>query len=108
EVPWAAPHSIYFQFFSEWGMIAGILALAVVAWASYRWFIRTNDITKASPPNSDIVNTRVALTASFMAFLIHGLVSGITNTLVSQVIMVLVVAWMIGLSISTEKGKVRA
>lgn len=103
EVLVAAPHNIYLQFFTEWGIIAGILFLGVVAVGCYKWFTQTNKVIHSSPPDSDKVNIRVALTASLMAGLIHGLFSGIINTPLSQIMMVLLLAWMIGLSVSGKK-----
>lgn len=99
------PHNIYLQFFSEWGIPAGILFLAIVILGSYKWYKSSNEAIDSSPPNSNKVNTRVALTASLLAALIHGLVSNIFNTPMSQVMMVLVLAWMIGLSLRDEKKK---
>lgn len=101
----AHPHNFYLQFSSEWGLIAGILLIAIIVTACFEWYIRTNEIIETESENSSAVNTRVALTASLMAALIHGLVSGISHTPLSQIMMVLVLAWMIGLSMRDKKAK---
>lgn len=99
------PHNIYIQFIGEWGVPAGLLLLAVIVNGGYFWFIQTKEVMNNAPKNSNKLNVRVALTASLLAALTHGLVSGIINTSLSQIMMVVVVGWLIGISLPKLKVK---
>lgn len=90
----AAPHNIYLQIISEWGIPVFIILSIIIAIALLKWF-------KFEPQKTEIkgVNTieiKAALSASILAALIHGFFSGIINTPLSQLMMVLVLAWAIG------------
>lgn len=93
--PFAAPHNIYLQFASEWGLIAfGILVFicisSYIAWIKFcRGEIKKGD-------DSIQLSVMAALTASITAAAIHGFFSGIINTPMSQVLMVIVLGWAIG------------
>lgn len=104
-VKYSAPHNAYLQVFSEWGIPAGVIFLVIIFVGSYYWYKSTNKIIISSGKNSNMVNTRVALTASLIAALIHGFFTNILNTPISQILMILILAWMIGISLSVDYTK---
>lgn len=89
---YAHPHNFALQFLAEWGSIAfiALTALGVMLFVSlYRHF--------GAVPRSGR-NRLIFLTVcwSFMAALIHALLSGVMHTPMSQMWFILILAWLLG------------
>lgn len=91
----AAPHNMYLQVLTEWGVIA----FGFLAWTGINGYINwIKEIKKKLPifktPEASI---RLGLTMSISAALMHAFVSGIMNSPLSQLWGVIVIGWMIAL-----------
>ncbi|NBC00877.1 MAG: hypothetical protein GVY15_08450 [Bacteroidetes bacterium] len=98
-----SPHNAVLQFAAEWGLIAATLLVIIVAWALVAWVRQSIAVvrTDGGGPHSQV---RVALTAVLMAALAHTMVSGLVVAPLSQLLMVLVVGWALGLYIVTAQN----
>lgn len=96
---YAAPHNIYLQIASEWGLLAFITLAVICVFGYVKWIKYCREKAKSShkPEESHSLNVLAALTASITAAAIHGFFSGIINTPLSQLVMILVLGWTISL-----------
>jgi len=99
------PHDLLLQILAEWGLPAGLAAVALVfggvlAW-SRRWQGWEASLGSGPPGWTEAVPP--ALTASLLAGLGHGMVSGVAVMPMSQAMAVLVVGWIMGVHQGTWK-----
>lgn len=99
----ATPHNVFLQFAVEWGIPAALIFTGVVITGFYYWIRNTNKAFGTLDLNSSSVNVRVAITASLLAGLIHSGYSNIFNSPLSQILMVLVVGWAVGIYFNDTK-----
>ena len=93
----AHPHNALVQWAAEWGLpsmalICGLLIMGFVAWLR-----RSRDLaTDADRAGNSVLP--VALTASCLAAATHAMVSGIIVMPLSQIMLIVVSGWMLGLA----------
>ncbi|MDX1637847.1 MAG: O-antigen ligase family protein [Balneolaceae bacterium] len=92
--PWSTPHNIILQSAAEWGIPATLLAIYLVFSGFYK-FVKQS-LADRIFENDSLVLLRITLVTSLLAALTHSMVSGIFNSSLSQLIMVIVVAMAIG------------
>ena len=88
----AAPHNFYLQFLSEWGLIA-FLAFIILIIIFLVMINKNYSNKKRNMPNKTIY---LAFAWSITSAFIHSFFSGVFNTPMSQMWLVLVLAWFIG------------
>ena len=88
----AHPHNITLQLMNEWGIPAALCLIYVVFSGFTQWVKQQRMISNS--PKSSLIPT--ALTASFIAAMIHGHLSGIFVMPLSQLSFALISGWMIG------------
>lgn len=93
----AAPHNIYLQIISEWGIPVVLILTLLIGYGIFKWLDFCGKERDNKQENSLSLITLAALTGSILAGGIHGFFSGIINTPLSQLIMIIVIAWIIGL-----------
>lgn len=93
------PHNILLQIASEWGLPATVMASIIAVAGLIGWSIgrRSKWWAGATPSNSHEQAVPPALTASLLAGMGHGMVSGTFVMPVSQAMAILVAGWMLGL-----------
>ena len=97
----AHPHNFYVQILSEWGIIVFVLLATVFVFGCMKWFgFCRKNMNSESPKKLHI---KAALTASLAAGAMHSFISGLMHTPLSQILMVIVLGWAIGLYYN-EKG----
>jgi len=90
----AAPHNIYLQTGSEWGIPVLLIFLSITAASLWKWKVRIPKKNSGTPEVD--MNLYGSLTASVVAGLTHGFFSGLLNTPLSQLLMVMVFALAVG------------
>ncbi len=92
------PHNAFFQFLSEWGGLATtiIIVLGLRGLASFVRLSKTKERRPADP------FTKVAVTTSALAALMHAMLSGVIVMPASQVALALVLGWSLGLCLQTK------
>ena len=98
------PHNAVLQFAAEWGLIAATLLVFIAAWALVAW-VRQSIHVARSEDDARRTQVRVALTASLLAALAHTMVSGLVVAPMSQLLLVLVVGWAMGLYVLTAQAE---
>ena len=106
----AHPHSAYFQWVSEWGLVSFALICGLLVYGFTKWvkFCR-HTLHKDNGEESIIL---ISLTASLVAGATHALVSGIIVMPFSQMLMCLVIGWVLaiyfsaGISNSSHSGAI--
>ena len=86
------PHNAVLLIAVEWGIPAAIIAVVLVLWGYFAWLKRSRILL--SENNSILI---VALTASLTAGISHALVCGVTIMPMSQLFLVIVTGWIIGI-----------
>lgn len=99
----AHPHNSILQIAAEWGLPVTLFVIILTIFALIAW-LKT---IKCSKINKSDGNIYPALVASLITGSIHSLFSGIIVMPLSQIMMVLVVGWMIGISSQCNIGKFR-
>ena len=89
----AHPHNITLQLMGEFGIPAAISIIFIVIASFIRWVKHQR---KVSGRNQSLTST--ALTASFIAAIIHGHLSGVFVMPLSQLSFVIICGWMISIS----------
>ena len=101
----AHPHSFLFQLMGEWGFIAALLVLMLAV--SIGWvFLR--DLKRHSKSLSSNRTLQAMLATSLIAGAIHTNLSGLLIMPASQVTVILIGGWVLGLSGNTTKSKQNA
>ncbi len=91
-----SPHNVYLKWICEWGLLAGGLMIGLCGWGVWSWIRQVRRGLWAGMRSGEDV-LRVALTASVLAACVHGGFSAVGGAPLSQVCLVLVVGWMLGL-----------
>jgi len=86
------PHNFYLQFLSEWGIFAFLALLAIIIIGML--FVYKNYYKTLGQSNNRIIY--ITLTWSLCAGLIHAFFSGVIMTPLSQIWLVLIIAWFYG------------
>lgn len=89
---YAHPHNFYIQFLSEWGLFA-FIALSILLIVFFKFIYKNYSSIKRSNSNKTIYLTFIW---SLLVALIHAFFSGVMMTPISQVWLLLVVAWLLG------------
>lgn len=110
----AHPHNSLLQIACEWGIPAALIVLYVFCRGSFKWVMHCRNsllLNSRSRENNDAKaeqtfagELKVALTAAFLAGAAHSLVSGIIVMPLSQIAMVIVIGWMIGIYQREQAG----
>lgn len=90
--PLAHPHNITLQLIAEYGIPAALSLIVVISSSFILWAKQQRQLAKK---NQTLVPT--ALTASFIAAVIHGHLSGVFVMPLSQLSFIVICGWMIGL-----------
>jgi len=90
----AHPHNFYIQILSEWGIIVFTLLGAVFIYGIIKWFQLCRETMDSACPAK--LHIKAALTASLVAGAMHMFISGLMQTPLSQLLMVIVLGWVIG------------
>ncbi len=93
--PLTSPHSIYLMWIAEWGIPAFLVFVYIIFDHLKNWIKQV--VEKPSVK-------KVAITAALFAGTIHSGVSGLLITPLSQLIFVILLGWIIGLSF-TQRGE---
>ena len=91
----AHPHNAPLQFAAEWGIPAACLILFLFLYGTFHWVKQYKVNIKHYTKNQSLI--RISLFASLIAGSIHSLFSGIVVMPISQLCMLLVIAWMLAL-----------
>lgn len=87
----AHPHNFYLQILSEWGIIVFILSSVLFAYLLTKWI----GFCRSDEDRGEHIIKHAALSASLFAGLLHGFVSGVFHTPLSQILAVIIIGWMI-------------
>lgn len=103
----AHPHNSLIQIAVEWGLPAALIVVFLFSWGIWRWTKKDNlSQINIGAENHPVIS--IALFASLITAAVHALFSGIIIMPHSQVMMVLVLGWMLGLYFNTRKQAVPA
>ncbi len=93
------PHNIYLQIASEWGLIVFIILVIICVYGYSKWvkFCKSKSQSEPNKSDSTEITKLAALTASMTSAAAHGFVSGIIYTPLTQLIMIIVLGWVIGI-----------
>jgi putative inorganic carbon (hco3(-)) transporter len=94
------PHNFYIQFLTEWGLIA-FVSLVLMLFVFYKMIIGNFKNTHRNPANKIIY---IAFVWAITSALIHASLSGVMHTPLSQIWLILICAWLIGHSKTTNKN----
>tara|TARA_B100000953_G_scaffold195153_1_gene160741 strand:- start:13 stop:489 length:477 start_codon:yes stop_codon:yes gene_type:complete len=83
---------------AEYGWISTLLLLSLIVWAFSSWIKKT----KQSKLDDCDLNFRVALTASIITAASHSLVSGVMIMPLSQLMLVVIIGWIVGIYFSNQ------
>jgi O-antigen ligase len=101
-IPYAHPHNALLQLAAEWGIPAALMVLALFFWGAMRWVQHSK--SKLATMEGD--NLRVALFGSLLTAALYSLFDGVIVMPISQVMLVLIIGWMLGmLSFSESRSK---
>lgn len=89
---WAHPHNSVLQIGYEYGIPALFIVLGLILWGYYKWYIQTST-TELSDDESVI---RIGISMSLLAGLGYSLLSGVIVMPLSQLWMVLIGGWALG------------
>ena len=92
------PHMSILNWAAEYGWISTLLLLSLIVWAFSSWIKKT----KQSKLDDCDLNFRVALTASIITAASHSLVSGVMIMPLSQLMLVVIIGWIVGIHFSNH------
>jgi putative inorganic carbon (HCO3(-)) transporter len=92
------PHMSVLRWAAEYGWISTLLLLSLMVWAFSSWV----KSTKQSKRDDRDLNIRVALTASIITAASHSLVSGVMIMPLSQLMLVVIIGWIVGIHFSNH------
>ena len=92
------PHMSVLRWAAEYGWISTLLLLSLMVWAFSSWV----KSTKQSKRDDLDLNIRVALTASIITAASHSLVSGVMIMPLSQLMLVVIIGWIVGIHFSNH------
>ena len=92
------PHMSLLKWAAEYGWISTLLLLSLIVWAFSSWIKNT----KQSKLDDCDLNFRVALTASMITAASHSLVSGVMIMPLSQLMLVVIIGWIVGIYFSNQ------
>ena len=101
-LPAAHPHSFLFRIMGEWGFIA-ILLTVVIGVSIGVGFLK--DLKYRNITSNNNLPLRTMLAISLMAGIIHACLSGLLIMPASQIAMILIGGWVLGLTGSTWKKR---
>jgi putative inorganic carbon (HCO3(-)) transporter len=84
----AHPHSAFFQWLAEWGVLSTTIMASLAAWGGWSWMQRERDVIKET--EDFLPGVGVALVATVLAGASHAMVSGLIVMPVSQVLLAVV------------------
>ena len=90
------PHMSLLKWAAEYGWISTLLLLSLIVWAFSSW-IKCTIQSKLDDCDLDF---RVALTASIITAASHSLVSGVMIMPLSQLMLVVIIGWIVGIHFS--------
>ena len=93
----AHPHNIVMQFLAEWGIPATLLLLYLAANAFFQWCKKARDLSKENKVNSFLL---LGLTGAFISANVLALFSGVWVMPLSQLSLIVIIGWMIGIYVS--------
>jgi len=88
------PHNSLLQIAAEWGIPVALAVIALFVWGIFAWSKAIN----STPYSNEDKSLCAALLASLLTAGVHSLFSGIIVMPLSQVMMVLVTGWMLGIT----------
>lgn len=98
----AHPHNALLQLAAEWGIPATLCFLLLFFWGSVHWLQQS----KTTPTTIAEENFRTALFCSLLTSALYSLFGGVIVMPISQVMLVLITGWMLGmLSFSESRSK---
>ncbi|MBB4089893.1 O-antigen ligase family protein [Salinibacter ruber] len=90
----AHPHSAFFQWLAEWGVLSTAIMSSLAVWGGWSWMKQERDATVRE---EDLLpEVGVALVAAALAGASHAMVSGLIVMPVSQVLLAVVGGWAWG------------
>lgn len=92
------PHMSVLRWAAEYGWISTLLLLSLMVWAFSSWV----KSTKQSKLDDRDLNIRVALTASIITAASHSLISGVMIMPLSQLMLVVIIGWIVGIHFSNH------
>lgn len=99
----AHPHNALMQWLAEWGIPSTLALLGIAIWGMWAWVRQCKKVI-SKQPKPHVVWTRVALSSALFAGLAHALVSGILIMPLSQVLLVVIIGWTLGLFVEEKNG----
>ncbi len=110
-----SPHNSVIQLLYEFGIPAMLIAVGLVLWGLVSWikqsresgveFSHSEDSLSTEKMNASNMNIRIALSTSLLAGAGYSLFSGVIVTPLSQLWMVLVAGWALGIYRLQEAGR---
>lgn len=88
------PHNSLLQIAAEWGLPVALFVIVLAVWA----LVGCHKTIKSKQISKDDENIYAALVASLVTGIVHSLFSGIIVMPLSQIMMVLVAGWLLGIS----------
>ncbi len=102
----AHPHSAFFQWLTEWGVLSTTIMSSLAVWGGWSWMKQERDATAREEELLSEVG--VALVAAALAGASHAMVSGLIVMPVSQVLLAVVGGWAWGRhSLTDERADVK-
>ena len=92
------PHMSILNWAAEYGWISTLLLFSLIVWAFSSWIKQTQQ----SKLDDCDLNFRVALTASMITAASHSLVSGVMIMPLSQLMLVVIIGWIVGIHFSNH------
>jgi len=103
----AHPHNVILQFMAEWGIPAALLATFVLAAGGWAWAKQVRSAAAAEPHARKSL-LAVALLAALAGAAAQSMVDGVIVMPVSQILLVLVAGWAMGLYIQSKRPPLSA
>jgi hypothetical protein len=98
----AHPHNSLIQIATEWGLPAALIVTILFIWGSWSW-IKKDTLNPVTEGNTNEQLISMSLFASLISASIHSLFSGIIIMPHSQVMMVIILGWMLGIYFQSSK-----
>ncbi len=97
----AHPHNALIQIAVEWGLPAALIVFFLFAWGTWGWVKKsTKHLRRATGSDDQLIS--IALFTTLITAAVHALFSGIIVMPHSQVMMVLVLGWMLGIHLPPQ------
>jgi len=93
----AHPHNAIFQIAAEWGIPCALIITILFLWGVITWIKAGRIYLKQKNISQEQANVYPALLASLVGAATHSMFSGIIVMPLSQVMLVLIIGWMLGI-----------